>query len=286
MSFYFMQSNLLLLKMKIILNRFLRLLIPYIGWAFIIWKINHIINIKFNKRFPDHFNDLKQQLMWGRLYLSHMWFQWNLIAITFVFIIIIFIFRRHYLFIMQIILILSYASQYSGYYLNNKLVNYKYFNKITIAVLFESTPFSIIGFSLGYYKVINHLQKFKMQTLILSIIIYNVISDYKIFINIRGINYQGLNLNIQSICIIFIFSLFPSEKIKDKYIAKFFDKITKYSAGIYYLHVPIHDYLRDYFNCIKTGTFFGNIILYLISKIICFLGILIFGKTPIKHLFC
>ena len=123
MSFYFMQNNLLLLKMKIILNRFLRLLIPYIGWPCIIWKINHIINIIFSKRYPDTFNDLKQQLMWGRLYLSHMWFQWNLIAITFVFIIIIFIFRRHYLFIMQIILILSYISQYSGYYLNNKFVN-------------------------------------------------------------------------------------------------------------------------------------------------------------------
>ena len=38
-----------------------------------------------------------------------------------------------------------------------------------------------------------------------------MIADYNIFTNINSRNYYaGINLNIQSICLIFIFSLFPS----------------------------------------------------------------------------
>ena len=36
LSFYFMHNNLLSLKPKIILNRLMRLLIPYIGWPIIV----------------------------------------------------------------------------------------------------------------------------------------------------------------------------------------------------------------------------------------------------------
>ena len=98
--------------------------------------------------------------------------------------------------------------------------------------------------------------------------------------------FQGIDLIIQSISIVFIFSLFPSEKIKNEFISKFLIIITNYTAGVYYLHVPIHWYFEDYIDSIKNRTFIGAIINYLICYFICFIGIKIFGKTPIKYLFC
>ena len=285
MSFYFMQKNLLLLKPKIILNRLVRLLIPYITYAFIAWKLNHYYNLKYHKRYHDTYEDLIYQLKWGKRYLQQFWFQWNLIFHTIFFTLIIFIFRRHYLFIMYILLILSYAAQYSGYHTQHYFLKYPNVNKEVTCFLFETLPFAVTGFSLGYYNIINILQNYKMKTLIMSSIIYKVILDYNIFRKIKGINFQGINLNIQSICLIFIFSLFPSDKIKNKYLQKFLISITNYSAGVFYLHISIREYLSDYFDDIKKRNFRGVIITYLICYFICFLGMIFFGKTPAKYLF-
>ena len=110
MSFYFMYKNLLSLNPKIILNRFMRLLIPYIGWPIIIFNINRFLNKYFNKKLKDSYLLLKYQFLYGGAqFLLTFWYSWNLIAITLLFILIIFIFRKHALFILQIILICSYV---------------------------------------------------------------------------------------------------------------------------------------------------------------------------------
>ena len=266
LSFYFMLKNLVTKNKKVISDRFLRLFIPYIGWALIIWITNNLMNIKNKYMFGCGFKDLKHQIIWANSYLSHFWFLWNLIVITLLFVVIIYIFNNHYLFIMQILLLFSYIAQYSGYHINNFIVNNPYFDRVTIAVLFESIPYAITGANLRYYKIIEFLQKHKIKTLIFSILIYNIIIEYRIFRYIKGINFQGINLNIISLCIIFIFSLFPSDKIKHYIISKFIMEITKYSAGVYYLHVPIRDYLKYYFNFIKRGLFIGNISIFVICN--------------------
>ena len=102
----------------------------------------------------------------------------------------------------------------------------------------------------------------------------------------RGIIYYGIELNIKSLCAVCFFSMFPSEKIKNKYISKFLIIITNYTAGVYYLHMAIHKYFKVYSNDIKRGTFLGVIYCYLICYCISFVGMLIFGKTPLKYLFC
>ena len=129
------------------------------------------------------------------------------------------------------------------------------------------------------------IQKHKIRTFVLSFLIYNIIADYNIFRNIKGSMYPGLNLNIQSICLVFIFSIFPSHYITNKYIQKLLNIITSYTAGIFYIHVPIHKYLKDYSYNMRKRTFKGMIQEYLICYFICFVGMLIFGKTPLRHMF-
>ena len=259
LSFYFSFKNFLLLKKDKIINRFIRLLIPYIGWPFIILLINKIYNIKLEKKLPDTYEVLKSQLIWGTEYIGQFWFLWNLIVSTLFFVIIMFIFRKIFQFILILVLILFYYYQYSG---NNlvKNLNLKKNDIFTFGRMFEMIPFGVTGLTLGHYDIINKLHEFKFQTFILSLLIYNFIHCYKVFTNIKGFYYQGIGLNIKAICIIFIFSLFPSDRIKNKYLIKILDLLTHYSAGPFYLHLSIKAYLLDYIDDIKKGTFLGIII--------------------------
>jgi hypothetical protein len=285
MSFYFMCNTLLSLNPKRIYIRIIRLLIPYIGWPLITFVINQIFNKLFKTKLCENYDILKLQLLVGSGLMDQFWFMWDLISCTIIFVIILFIFRKHYLFAFHIILFLCYVSQYSGYYYNKYKNKKELYKKYTIGRMYEIMPHAVIGLTLKYYNIINILQNIKIKAFIFSLLIYNFIDDYNIFSLVRGFGYSGIYLSVKSICVIFIFSLFPSDKINNKYIKKVLILITKYSGGIYYLHISIMSYFDNLIDEFKKRSFFAVVINYLICYFICFLGNLIFGKTPLKYLF-
>ena len=286
-SFYFTQENLLSLDYKILCKRIIRLLIPYIIWPIFFWELNEYIDRKYNKVYSNSFEVLKQQLLLANRYIFPLWFNLVLIIITMFFSLIIFIFRKHSLFILQLILILSYIFQYSGYNFNNFFLRNPYYNVRSYNSIHTSIPFAVTGYTLGYYNFFDIIKKNKIKTCVFSYLTYNMIADYNIFTNINNMNYYaGINLNIQSICLILIFSLFPFFLITNNIIRKFLIFITNYTGGIYYLHVPLKKYLNKYSTDIYNGTFFGLIKIYIIIYFICYIGMLIFGKTILKYLFC
>lgn len=286
MSFYFTKNNLLSSNLKLFFNRLERLLIPYIIWPIIIWIINKICNYKYEGIFPVSFVILKLQLLYGSSYMTQFWFQWNLIVIYILFFLIIFIFRRQSLFILHLLLIVIYASQYSGFSYKKFYLPFPYYNKYTFSRIFGMIPLGVTGFSLGFYKIINSLQKYKLKVLLYSLSIYKTVSDYYIFRNPGGKQYYGVHINIKAVCIIFIFSLFPSDKIRNKYIKNILIYLTNYSAGVFYLHISIRNFFKFFIYDIKKGSFFGLLINYLICYCICEFGMKIFGKTRFKYLFC
>ena len=217
--------------------------------------------------------------------MYQLWFQWNLIVLSLFFFIIILIFGKYSLFTLLLILVLSYISQYSGYYYKKYFLNYPPYNKFTISRVFEMIPYGVTGLILGGCKIIKKLQSHKVYSLFFSIIVYSMIVNYNIFTDIIGVSYYGIKLNILSICIIIVFSLFPSDITENNFFKKTFSLITNYSGGIFYLHVSVYEYFQYFFENIKNGTFFGIIIIYLICYFICFMGMLIFGKTQLKFLF-
>ena len=111
-----------------------------------------------------------------------------------------------------------------------------------------------------------------------------MIQYYEIFAHLKGVQYSGIKLNVCSICLVFIFSLYPSE-LKKRY-QKIFKILTNFTGGIYYIHRIIQRYLKYALYDIREGTFFGIILIYLFSYIFFYLGTLIFGKTKAKYLFC
>ena len=116
-------------------------MIPYIYWPIIIYFLNNnILHVFFGSIKKITFDRLKIQLLWAYNLTGQLWFQWVLIISTIIFFIVLFIFRKYSLFILQLLLIFGYFLQYSGY-------NVKFFSSVTpekrdcLGRIAESFPF-------------------------------------------------------------------------------------------------------------------------------------------------
>ena len=217
--------------------------------------------------------------------MNQLWFNWNLIFGTFLFVLIKFIFKKHFIVILQIMLILTYIVQYSGFNYKYIFLRCPFYYRYSIGFIFDSIPCEITGFFLSFYKLFSVVKSQRIKTIIFSLLIYYLFSNFEVFSQREGTPYQGINLNIQSMCIILIFTVLPFDKIEKKSILKLLKIITNHSAGVYYLHISIRFYFADIFKDITNGTFLGNIITYIICYLISYIGTIFFGKTFFRHLF-
>ena len=181
-------------------------------------------------------------------------------------------------------MVFSYIVQYSDFYYNYfKLYKQKY-NRC-VGIIIEVIPFTLTGLILSSFDIISKFKKYKYEINLINIIIlYFIINYYYNFNHFYGLRYRGINLNLGAISIFIIFLLIQIE-IKNGIIKSFFEIITNYTGGIYYLHMIMKDYLNKRILIIKNRTFLGGFLIYLYSYFICFIGNKIFGKTKLKFLF-
>ena len=215
------------------------------------------------------------------LYLI-FWFHFVLLFLTLLFFIIGFIFKQHFLIIIQICGLIAYIFQYSGY--NFKIFSqYKLSICIPVGNILELFPSSAIGFSFGAVNLINLHQKNRLKIICICNIFLFLIFKYDIFNNIKGFFYQGILDTLGGMLLFIIFSLFPFEKLRNKFIISIIILFSNYTGGIYYFHLLIRDALR--INIIKQRKFQGTSLIYIISYMICLIGNNIFGKTRLKYIF-
>ena len=282
MSFYFSHNILTSLDSNKIYRRLERIIIPYLGWPLISFIMTNFIYVFFKAIPLISLKNLLYQIILGdapKMPL-HFWFLFDLIVTTIIFEIIILTFKKNFIFILLILMIFSYYLQYSK-------INYLFFNSIKQASLGkenEFIPFAVTGFILYELKIIDKNHKNKVKTFIIFFIIYKFIQNYGVFAEFEGVQFSGIKLNICSVCIIFICSLFSTRR-EHKYI-KLIKILTNFTGGIFYIHRIVQRYFKFIVDDIKKGTFFGIILIYLICYAICFLGTLIVGKTQAKYLFC
>ena len=233
--------------------------------------MNNILNKIYGLQFKAKLKYLINQLLWGNTFINPFWYLWDLIVTTFVYNIIIFLFKKKYLSIFIILFIISYILQYSGY---NKIF-YSYLGREKrecLCRLTEMFPLSVTGFILAHFEIIKHLEKYRYKSFILSLMFFNLIPKIKVpYEFYGGIAYPGIKINILSVYLIFIFSLFLTENISNKLINKNIKVILNYTGGIFYLHWSIIGYFRPLIKPIKSRTIFGCFIVYLVCYIICFI---------------
>jgi surface polysaccharide O-acyltransferase-like enzyme len=284
MSFYFTHNTLTSSDIDRKYMRFERLLIPYLGWPLFHFIINNILYYFGKENSKCTIKNLFYQIVIAQASNMpfHFWFLFDLIFINFLFLIIIINFRQLYSLGFLFLLFFAYFFQYSElniklYYLANR--------KNSIGRICELLPFAVTGFFICELNIIHKLNYYKLNTFIISLFIYNLISTFNVFTNFKGIAYYGVKLNILSLCITFIFAIITLENVKNKYLINFILIISNYNGGIFYLHQLIHHYFQNLIIDVKKGTFFSLFIIYFLSYIICFLGEMTFGKTKAKFLF-
>ena len=134
--------------------------------------------------------------------------------------------------------------------------------------------------------MINKLKKNRIKSIYLIISFLIVVIKCNIFVRINGFNYQGLNLYIISVSIFIIISILSMhKKDNNKIIFKIIKIISNQTSGIYYLHIPIKSYLKNYILLIKNKTLIGSLIIYLFCHFISTIGIILFKNTKLRHLF-
>lgn len=283
-SFFFCHHLLISKDIKKLKNRFERLLIPYIFWPIIIWIFDNILNYIFNLELKKSFHVLKIQLLTGHSFITVLWFQYNLIFITLLILIIELLASKNKLFIYINLLIISYYLQYSN--LNYAIFSkYNYNNKYPFGRFVESIPYCLTGFIFASLKLDIYLKKSRIKSLYILLIILIAIIKYNIFTYIKGFTYQGIKLQILSLVIFSIFILMPSENVKKESIIKIITLITNNTLGIYILHVPIKKYTERFILLIKQKTLIGSLIIYIICYFISIFGLIFCRKSRLKYLF-
>ena len=285
MSFLFLSKELMRPNIVLYFKRIERLLIPYFFWPSFIFFLNNYVCVKLYKYKKYSFRDLKDQFIWGDIFVGQFWFQWVLILLTTIFYIIRFITKNHFLFCIQILTFLSYIIQYTG--IDKKIDNSLAKNKrLTVGRINVMIPFAGAGVTLAFLNIIETIKLFRIKTMIFCILIFRSLDKYDIFSDLKGaVAYPGIKLYFRANCLIFFFSIFPSEKITNIKIQKILKHITNYTTGVYYLHITIIYYFKEFIRPIKEGNIYGCIIVYLICYIISFIGASLAGKTKFKFLF-
>ena len=285
-SFYFLYPILFNKNMDKMKFRLVRLLIPYLVWPLIIFLIENISFLLCKTNIINRiitFNDLKIQIILGRNFMAHLWFLFNLLFLTILFFIMTFIFAYYnFLFILQILGISSYILQYSRY-------NYTFFDNYTNAIrhsigyFAETIPFASSAFLLSSLNFVEKMKEHRKKTLFIFFMFLYLIIKYNIFSYLSGYTYKGIENNIISLLLFNIFILIPFENLKPKILNNLLVILSRYTQGIYCIHIYISYIVSLIFN-IK-GTLFGCFIIYFFGYIISLIGSKIFHRNKLRFLF-
>lgn len=285
-SFYFTYNTLISYNIRKIKLRLERLFIPYFIYSIISWIIYNIYFFVLKVKCKHTIKDFIINIIDGHQFNYVLWFQNNLILLTLLFLIIIFIFKNKYLLVLLLLAILAYILQYTGinYYFFKK--NFNLLTAATFGRFAEAFPNAFTGFLLSKIDKQINLKKYYKKFLFISTIILIIISKYHTFDNIKTFKYGGIRLNLAGICIFIIFFSLPFENLRNKKIIEIIIKITSYTGGIYFIHRLVgYGYICNHISFIKKRTFAGCIIVYLICYTISAIGAKIFKNNKLKHIF-
>ena len=152
----------------------------------------------------------------------------------------------------------------------------------SIKFLSSSFIYSISGFFLGFFNILDYFNKFKIKVTSIFFLSFYLILGSK---DIWFVKHYVIRKDYISIGLFLIFASLPFDKIKNKYIVIIIKQITSYTGGVYYLHFEIYSIFNPYLNPIKYKKLSGCILNYLFCYLICFCGSKAFKKSKLKYLF-
>lgn len=266
-SFYLLYNKLHVLDGQYVKRRLLRLYIPYIGWGFIYFLIFGGIA------------DLGWQLLFGHSpnLNTPLWFQFVLILLTAFYMLIFYVLDKRLA--LCVIFILGGAAvclEYSGQ--NYQLfASYRFEICYPLGRICEMIPYATGGI---IWHILNErLEKhviFKNCTGGLLILLAILICGTSPFPDAAGFGYAGVNQLSSAVLLVIGIMMLDSLFEKMKFIAC----ISKYSMGIFCMHILIQRYLYSFLGKagVQTGTFFTSCLVYSMCVLVAW-GV---SKIPLK----
>ena len=276
LTFFFSEKMLDQLDAKKIGKRIVKLIVPLWGWAVIYWIFYKLLEEFLYPGYDLKVKDLFWQMFTGNsIYLNGtMWFQVDLIVLTLLFALIIFVAQR---FKNVVFAILSFACVLLSY-LGTLLVLFKLKSELVGCVgrFFEVLPMAVIGFMLAYYGILDKSRKPWIATMVLGIVFLRFLRYYKPFspVPVQTFDYAGFDKLAVALALIFVFNAPPLEKLP-KAVHKIVEWVTKYTLGIYCMHRLVSNLLHYFISHrtwdIETFTFIDCVVTYVLCYIISFL---------------
>ena len=209
-----------------------------------------------------------------------LWFLFSSINITIVLSILSIIFKSNILYILEILSVLFIFLQYSNIDLSFNYYSYQIGR--TLRNTISQIPLAISGLSFAKSNLIGYLKNNKNVEFISLINCLLILFIFKNDVFRKMRTYNGIE-NIFSSYLFFIgFYFLPIHNI-NKNIIKIIKLATKYTQGIYCLHIIVGKFISLIID--NKTTLIGASITYIVSYMISCLSSHIFRKTKLKYLF-
>ena len=147
-------------------------------------------------------------------------------------------------------------------------------------------PLSITGLILSSFKFLSILKKNRKTNFLFFITILYLIYNFIVFNKFKGFLYNGIENNIESICLFITFSLIPFEEIKNIKIQFLIRTISSYTGGIYYFHQILVEIIRTKIAKVSINPIYAPIyacfLIYIFGYLICLLGAKVFKNNKLK----
>ena len=270
-------------KKQEVISRYNRLLIPYITWPIICWSVYALMEKRFSFDLINGMEDLGWQLLLGSSgYVTpQLRYQFDLMVLTLIFIAVFKIIKNndHESCILCVIMIAALILQYSDLH-GDFFEEARFEIKYSLGRLCEMIPYACMGILIQRYDLLNRVKKRRYETMLICVLMLGFLLRYEIFECPSGYGYQGMN----SVCVAFfmvvLFYIAPFDKMPE-FIIKIIAGISKYSLGIFCMHVMIGTILNlmvfPKFGW-RTNTFKECILIYMI----CWASSYLVAKIPFQ----
>lgn len=282
-SFYFCQAQISEHRPDRIRERFIRLIIPQVGWTIIYCVLYELMDVLFGQNKISGMEDFWWQLFTGsRKGINQtMYFQIDLIFLTLMFLLVVCLCKEKSTVVILSITLITLAMEYCGMLV--RVDNLRYELRYLVGRFFEFIPFATCGFMLSKYKIMSQISAKKSMAVLLAggVIVIEICSGSRIrssdFIN------SGV-ITVSVACAIFIFFYLISLERVPVLIVRMIEGVSRYSLAVYCMHRLTETILRGIFEVFGYEILFDTLGKCLVIYSICVLSSVIAVKIiPNKY---
>lgn len=270
-SFFFMADTLEGGSKSALCKRFRRLFTPYIAWPliyFAVYIVADALRIMTNMPSIEWIRGLGWQLLLGSSpYLDPvLWFHADMIAITVLFAVLLRVVRHKTNMAIALIAIGAFLLQYSS-------INYKLFGKLpyearyTLGRLCEVLPCACAGILIARHGCFKRIQGVSAALVFAAALLFA--AKYDVFTQQKaGFGYEGMKFLYNAAGLFTMFYLLPLNRLP-LMVKKGILFLSRYSMGVYCLHMLVGRALRQCALCFIVDRTGGGVLSPLCSDIRC-----------------